>query len=144
MELKFIIESILFSAQQPLSPKDLRELLATAAEQSEVAGVKAFKKTSLDDIIAVLVDLEQEHDAAKRSYRLACVAGLWQFASNRARAALKGRAPVAIPITVQRTARSASNLIATIVAWVILVGAAAIILGECKPYEPPPCYDQCD
>ncbi len=82
MELKFIIESILFSAQQPLSPKDLRELLATAAEQSEVAGVKAFKKTSLDDIIAVLVDLEHEHDAAKRSYRLACVAGLWQFASQ--------------------------------------------------------------
>jgi len=82
MELKFILEAILFSAQHPLSPKELRELLATAAEQAEDAGVKRFKKTSLDDVIAALVDLEQEHDKAGRSYRLACVAGLWQFASQ--------------------------------------------------------------
>ena len=32
MDLKFILESILFSAQKPLSPSELRDLLKTAAE----------------------------------------------------------------------------------------------------------------
>ncbi len=33
MELKFILESLLFSAQKPLSPAELRDILAAAAEQ---------------------------------------------------------------------------------------------------------------
>jgi segregation and condensation protein B len=82
MELKFILESILFSAQQPLSPKELRDLLAAAAEQSENSAAKPFRKTSVDDIAAALDQLEQEHDQAQRSYRLACVAGAWQFFSQ--------------------------------------------------------------
>lgn len=80
MELKFILESILFSAQQPLSPKELRDLLATAAEQDE--GGKPFKKTSIDAINAALEELEREHNESARSYRLVCVAGSWQFASQ--------------------------------------------------------------
>jgi len=83
MDLKFIIESILFSAQQPLSPKELRDLLAAAGEQSEEAGdARAFKKTPIDSIIAALEELAREHGAAQRSYRLACVAGSWQFVSQ--------------------------------------------------------------
>src|SRR5687767_10184270 len=82
MELKFILESILFSAQQPLSPKELRDLLATAAEQDEEGTAKPFKKTSADAITTALEELEREHNAAARSYRLVCVAGSWQFASQ--------------------------------------------------------------
>jgi chromosome segregation and condensation protein ScpB len=33
MELKFILESLLFSAQKPLSVKELRDVLASAAEE---------------------------------------------------------------------------------------------------------------
>ena len=44
MELKFILESILFSAQHPLTAKELKELLATAAEQPEEAAAKASKE----------------------------------------------------------------------------------------------------
>ena len=33
MDLKFILESILFSAQKPLSVKEIRDVLANAAEQ---------------------------------------------------------------------------------------------------------------
>jgi segregation and condensation protein B len=80
MELKFILEAILFSAQHPLTPKELRELLVNAAEQNGEA--KAFKKTPLDDIEAALQQLEQEHAAASRSYRLTSVAGAWQFVSE--------------------------------------------------------------
>jgi len=80
MELKSILEAILFSAQKPLNPKELRELLAAAAEHGDQA--KPFKKTKEDVIVAALEELQKDHEAAQRSYRLACVAGAWQFASQ--------------------------------------------------------------
>ena len=80
MELKFILEAILFSAQKPLNPKELRELLAAAAEHGDEA--KPFKKTKEDALVAALEELQKDHEAAQRSYRLACVAGAWQFASQ--------------------------------------------------------------
>jgi segregation and condensation protein B len=80
MELKFILEALLFSAQKPLNPKELRELLAAAAEHGDEA--KPFKKTKEDVVLAALEELQKDHEAAQRSYRLACVAGAWQFASQ--------------------------------------------------------------
>jgi segregation and condensation protein B len=80
MELKFILESILFSAQRPLRADELRELLAAAAEHGQAA--LPFKKTSEPGIIAALEELQRDHEAARRSYRLACVAGSWQFVSQ--------------------------------------------------------------
>ncbi len=82
MELKFILESILFSAQEPLSAKELKGLLAAASEHAEDSTPKAFKKASVDEITAALEQLAQEHTQAGRSYRLACVAGVWQFFSE--------------------------------------------------------------
>ncbi len=82
MELKPILESILFSAQHPMSPKDLRDVLAGAAEQAEDAGIKALKKTSFEAITAALEELAAEHEQAQRTFRLACVAGSWQFVSQ--------------------------------------------------------------
>jgi segregation and condensation protein B len=80
MELKFILEAILFSAQKPLNPKELRDLLAAAAEHGEEA--RPFKKTKEDALVAALEELQKDHEAAQRSYRLACVAGSWQFTSQ--------------------------------------------------------------
>ena len=77
MELKFILESILFSSQEPLNAKEIRDILVRAAEQSEEA--KAFKKVKVDDVITCLEQLAAEHTQAARSYRLACIAGTWQF-----------------------------------------------------------------
>ena len=82
MELKFILESILFSAQKPMSSKDLRDLLSTAGGPEGAEEAKPFKKTRDDDVLAALEQLRQEHEAAQRSYRLACVAGAWQFVSQ--------------------------------------------------------------
>ena len=83
MELKFILESILFSATRPLSAQELRDLLVAAAVQNEEPGpARDFKKTPLDNILAALEELAREHEAAQRSYRLVCVAGSWQFASQ--------------------------------------------------------------
>jgi segregation and condensation protein B len=83
MDLKFILESILFSAQKPLSVKEIREVLSTAAEHDDAdATVKGLKKTKEDDVTAALDELAKEHEAAQRSYRLACVAGSWQFVTQ--------------------------------------------------------------
>jgi segregation and condensation protein B len=82
MELKFILEAILFSAQKPLSPHELRELLKNTAEQSEESSTKPFKKVKEEDLVAALEELQKDHEAQKRSFRLACVAGSWQFVTQ--------------------------------------------------------------
>src|SRR2546421_12704943 len=75
MELKFILEAVLFSAQKPLSPAELRDVLADAAEHAEEETAKAFRKVKLDDLITALEQLAKEHQQARRSYRLVCVGG---------------------------------------------------------------------
>ncbi len=82
MELKSIIEAILFSAQKPMNSRELRDLLSAAADQSEEADVKSFKKTKDDDVLEALQSLAVEHETAGRTYRLVCVAGAWQFVSQ--------------------------------------------------------------
>ena len=81
-ELKWILESLLFAAQKPLTPADLRGFLNQAAEQSEDEGARAFRKVKVDQIETVLAELAAEHAQAGRTYRLVCVAGAWQFASQ--------------------------------------------------------------
>src|SRR5258706_1230936 len=82
MELKFIIESILFSAQQPLTVKALRDLLVQTAGQGDDERARAFKKVAPEAIQTALAELAAEHEAAQRSFRLVCVAEAWQFASQ--------------------------------------------------------------
>ena len=83
MELKFILESILFTSQKPLSPAEIRDLMKKAAEFSEdEPAAKDFAKTKVNAIEDALVELQKEHDEAGRTFRLVCVAGAWQFASQ--------------------------------------------------------------
>ena len=82
MELKFVIESLLFTSQKPLSVREIREILSTAAEKGEEEAVKAFKKVKDAEIENVLTELEKDHAESGRSYFLACVAGSWQFVTR--------------------------------------------------------------
>ena len=83
MELKYILESLLFSAQKPMSVKELRDIFATAASEENAADeARSFKKVKEDDLVAALEQLAAEHETAARSYRLACVAGAWQFVTQ--------------------------------------------------------------
>jgi segregation and condensation protein B len=101
MELKFILEALLFSAQKPLSVRELRDVLANAAEQDDAdATVRSLRKTKESDLTAALEELAREHEAAGRSYRLVCVAGAWQFVTQpefapwlRALVGVKARPP---------------------------------------------------
>ena len=66
MEPKHILESLLFSAQRPMSVKELRDLFvnaATAEDADEAA--KPFKKIKEDDLSAALEELAR----AERSFR---------------------------------------------------------------------------
>src|ERR1035437_6720666 len=83
MELKFILESLLFSAQKPVSVKELRDIFAAAAiaeDADETA--KSLKKVKEDDVTAALEELAREHETAARTFRLVCVAGAWQFVTQ--------------------------------------------------------------
>ena len=83
MELKFILESILFSAQKPMSLKELRDVFAGAVEHAEGdETVRGLKKVKESDLTVALEELARDQDAARRSYRLACVAGSWQFVTE--------------------------------------------------------------
>jgi segregation and condensation protein B len=83
MELKLILEAILFSAQKPLSLKELRDVFAGAVEHAEGnETVRALRKVKEDQVTAALEELAKEHEAANRSYRLACIAGSWQFVTQ--------------------------------------------------------------
>ncbi|MSU42102.1 MAG: SMC-Scp complex subunit ScpB [Pedosphaera sp.] len=78
MELKHVLEAILFSAQKPMTPAELQSLLATAGE----GDANPFSGAKARDIAPALEILAAEHEAAARTYRLICVAGAWQFASQ--------------------------------------------------------------
>src|ERR1044071_5222737 len=83
MELKSILEAILFSAQKPLSPKELRDIFAGATEHAEGnETVRGLKKVKEELVVAGLEELKMEHEGANRSYRLVCVAGSWQFVTQ--------------------------------------------------------------
>ena len=83
MELKLILESILFSAQKPLSLKELRDVFAGAVEHAEGdETVRGLKKVKENDLTVALEELARDQEAARRSYRLACVAGSWQFVTE--------------------------------------------------------------
>jgi segregation and condensation protein B len=82
MDLKFVIESILFTSQKPLNLRELREILTVSADKGEEPDVKAYKKIREEEIENALTELEKDHAQIGRSYYLACVAGAWQFVTR--------------------------------------------------------------
>lgn len=83
MQLKFVLESLLFSSQKPLSVTELRELLVVAAEQGAPnENVHIFRNVTEEQIRAALEELANDYELAQRSYRLVCVAGAWQFVTQ--------------------------------------------------------------
>lgn len=82
MELKAILEAILFTSQKPLSVRELREVLSGTADKSEDFFIISLKKTKDETIEQALAELELDHKTADRSFRLVCVAGAWQFVSQ--------------------------------------------------------------
>jgi len=84
MELKFILESLLFSAQKPLSVKELRDVLGAAAGHEDAdATAKSLAKVKESELTAALEQLARDHETAARSYSLACVAAPGNLSRSR-------------------------------------------------------------
>ena len=83
MELKFILEALLFTSQKPLSIAELRDILTQAAnEEGAAEGTRALRKLPAGNLERALQELARDHEAAGRSYRLVCIAGAWQFVTE--------------------------------------------------------------
>ena len=66
-----------------MSLKELRDVFAGAVEHAEGdETVRGLKKVKESDLTVALEELARDQDAARRSYRLACVAGSWQFVTE--------------------------------------------------------------
>lgn len=79
--LKLALESLLFASQKALTPKELKDYLVAAAQDETAPDAAVFRKVKEDDILAALQELQADHEAAARSYRLLAVGETWQFGS---------------------------------------------------------------
>lgn len=80
MELKSLIEAMLFASQKPLTARELRQAFAATAEQlPDDAVAQEHKNPKLERVEAVLAGLAEEYDQSPRCMRLVCVAGAWQL-----------------------------------------------------------------
>ncbi|MGA4643916.1 SMC-Scp complex subunit ScpB [Limisphaera sp. 4302-co] len=83
MELRSVLEALLFVSQKPLSPREIREVLVRAAEAEDASEeARTWRKIREADVEAELAALAAGIEGAGRSYRLVCVAGAWQFVSR--------------------------------------------------------------
>jgi segregation and condensation protein B len=100
MELKSVIEALLFASPKALTADELRGLLKSTAAESEEEGPAAWRKVKREEVQSAVEALAEEVDGLGRAYRLVCVAGAWQFASRseygpwlRALLGIKARPP---------------------------------------------------
>jgi segregation and condensation protein B len=84
LELKTIIEALLFSAERPLSTKDLRAIFAEATDEENPGATEGFRSVREAAIAAALEELKVEYDTQQRSFQLTEVAGGWRLVSRPA------------------------------------------------------------
>jgi segregation and condensation protein B len=83
LELKQIIEALLFSAERPLSPKDIRAIFAEATDEENSPGVsEPFRNVREAQIVATLEELKVECELQQRSYQLVEIAGGWRLVTR--------------------------------------------------------------
>lgn len=82
LELTNIIEAILFAAERPLAPKELRSILAEATDEEQPALPEAFRNVREAQIVVALEQLKIAYDTQQRSYQLVEIAGGWRLVSR--------------------------------------------------------------
>jgi segregation and condensation protein B len=82
LELKKIIEALLFSAERPLSPKEIRTIFAEATDEENPGVTEPFRNVREAQIAAALEELKVEYDTQQRSFQLAEIAGGWRLVTH--------------------------------------------------------------
>ncbi len=83
MTLDRVIEALLFSAQKPLTPRELLAAVKGAGEDDE-SSPNEFARTSEAEVAAALEQLKIEYIEQQRAFQLVEKAEGWQFASEAA------------------------------------------------------------
>ena len=97
MTLVRVVEALLFSAQKPLTPKDLVSAIKAAGGEDELAP-NEFAKTNEAEVSAALQQLKIEYIEQGRAFQLIEKADGWQLASDPAYARwVRGLFPAAKP-----------------------------------------------
>jgi segregation and condensation protein B len=82
LELKKIIEALVFSAERPLSPKDIRAIFAEATDEEHPGVTEGFRNVRETQIVAALEELKAEYDLQPHSFQLAEIAGGWRVVTR--------------------------------------------------------------
>ncbi len=84
LELKNILEAVLFSAERALSTKELRGILADAIDEENPGVTEPFRKVKDAQVEATLQELKVEYDTQQRAFHLVEIAGGWRLVSRAA------------------------------------------------------------
>jgi len=82
LELKKIVEALMFSAERPLSPKEIRAIFADATDEEHAGVTEPFRNCREAQIVAALDELKAEYDLQQRSFQLVEIAGGWRLVSR--------------------------------------------------------------
>ncbi len=82
LELKNIVEAMLFAAERPLSAKEMRSIFAEAVDEEQPAVTEAFRNVREAAIAVTLETLKVEYDTLQRSFQLVEIAGGWRLISR--------------------------------------------------------------
>lgn len=82
LELKQILEALLFSAERSLTAKDLRTILAEATDTENPGLTEPFRNARESQVAAALEELKVEYDTMQRSFQLVEIAGGWRLMSR--------------------------------------------------------------
>ena len=82
IELKQIIEALLFSAERPLSLKEIRQIIAEATDEEHPGTVEGFRNAREAQIVVALEEIKVEFDTQPRAFQLVEIAGGWRLMSR--------------------------------------------------------------
>ncbi|MDD2707805.1 MAG: SMC-Scp complex subunit ScpB [Verrucomicrobiae bacterium] len=82
MELKPLVEAILFTAHEPLSLKEIRSVITHPDETADPEQAKALKKIKESQIVEAIDALKAEFEAQNRSFQVQEIAGSYQLLSH--------------------------------------------------------------
>ena len=83
MNLPQVVEALLFSAQKPLTPREIASAIKDAGGEDELVP-NEFAKTSVAEVAAALEALKVSYLEQERAFQLVEKAEGWQFASDPA------------------------------------------------------------
>ena len=82
IELKKIVEALLFSAERPLSVKELRQIIAEATDDEHPENVDGYRDVRDAEIISALDAVKIDFDMQQRSFQLVEIGGGWRLMSR--------------------------------------------------------------